>query len=220
MRYLADIEDVKLYTLDELETFFNEKKIPQDKIRFFVNVDSSEPKCFGIYQDSVTGNYIVYKNKADGSRFIRYEGKDEKEAVNIFFSKLKDEMALRGNKTINADNKKQVSRKPLRLFIVFIIVIILVSVILAFTGDTYQNGYYCYNNQTYYYQDGDFYYYDDDLDDWLIYNDIIDSQYYDNDYDTSDIKPFESSSYYSDSDFDDYDYDSWDSDTTNWDSDW
>lgn len=63
MKYLTDVKDVKIYSLSELITFFREKNIPCEKIRFFVNEDRKDPKCFGIYQDKDTGNFIVYKTR-------------------------------------------------------------------------------------------------------------------------------------------------------------
>ena len=36
--------------------------------------------------------FIVYKNKADGTRAVRYKGTDEAYAVNELYLKLKDEI--------------------------------------------------------------------------------------------------------------------------------
>lgn len=79
-------------TIEELKAFIAEKGIPAEKIRFFIGVDYKEPKAFGIYKDEMTGNFVVYKNKADGSRAVRYEGKDEAYAVNEIYQKLRDEI--------------------------------------------------------------------------------------------------------------------------------
>ena len=84
---------VKLTTIEELDTFFKEKGISSEKTRFFINENRNDPKCFGIYKEG--DEYIVYKNKANGQRFTRYKGNNESIAVNIFFSKLVDEMDLR-----------------------------------------------------------------------------------------------------------------------------
>lgn len=111
MKKLADLEDVKLSSLTELEEFFREKNIPQEKTRFFVNQNKKEAKCFGIYQDVDTGKFIVYKNKADGSRFVRYEGDNEKEAVSIFFDKLKEEMAIRDTQGLYKSTIEQVKEE-------------------------------------------------------------------------------------------------------------
>ena len=220
MKYLTDVKDVKIYSLSELITSFREKNIPCEKIRFFVNEDRKDPKCFGIYQDKDTGNFIVYKNKSDGTRFIRYNGSDEKQAVDIFFEKLKEEMALRENK------KKTVSKKTLNPFIVVgisgVIVFLLIGMFSFFSP---KKGYYIINNEPYYYSSS-WWYYDDVLDDWYLYDgtpdDYRDNYYgnYSQDFDFEEITDSNNYNEYSDSDFDDYDYDSWDSSDTNWDSDW
>lgn len=74
-------------SLEDLEKFFVDNNIPQEKVRFFINEDMKEAKCFGVYIDPETFEYVVYKNKSDGSRFERYRGNNEQEAVNIFFNK-------------------------------------------------------------------------------------------------------------------------------------
>ena len=57
---------------------------------FFIGIDYRQPRAFGIYQ---AGNeFIVYKNKADGTRAVRYQGTDEAYAVNELYLKLKDEI--------------------------------------------------------------------------------------------------------------------------------
>ena len=49
-----------------------------------------EPKAFGIYKDG--RNFIVYKNKANGQRAVRYKGTDEAYAVNELYMRLKEEI--------------------------------------------------------------------------------------------------------------------------------
>ena len=41
------------------------------------------------YKDN-SGNFVVYKNKANGQRAIRYKGNDESYAVNEIYLKLKE----------------------------------------------------------------------------------------------------------------------------------
>ena len=48
---------------------------------FFLGQDIREPRAFGIYQDA-DGLFVVYKNKANGERAVRYRGRDEAYAVN------------------------------------------------------------------------------------------------------------------------------------------
>ncbi|NLL63674.1 MAG: hypothetical protein GX241_05505 [Ruminococcaceae bacterium] len=78
-------------TIEELKAFCAEKNLPLEKMRFFIGEDYKEPKAFGIFEDA-QGDFVVYKNKADGSRAIRYEGKDESYAVNEIYQKLKAEI--------------------------------------------------------------------------------------------------------------------------------
>ena len=57
-------------TLEELKDFCARHNLPLEQMRFFIGEDYKKPKAFGIYQDG-DGNFVVYKNKADGSRAIR-----------------------------------------------------------------------------------------------------------------------------------------------------
>lgn len=56
-------------------------------------MDFRQPKAFGIYKDS-DGNFVVYKNKGDGTRAERYRGKDEAYAVNEIYQKLRSEIQI------------------------------------------------------------------------------------------------------------------------------
>ena len=78
-------------TVEELREFCERHRLPLEQMRFFIGEDYREPRAFGIFQDG-DGDFVVYKNKADGSRAIRYEGKDEAYAVNEIYQKLKEEM--------------------------------------------------------------------------------------------------------------------------------
>ena len=62
-----------------------------NEIRLFIGEDYKEPKAFGIYKDEESGNYIVYKNKANGERAIRYQGNEE-EASQILWDRLEEEI--------------------------------------------------------------------------------------------------------------------------------
>lgn len=107
-------------TIEELKAWALEKKYPLDKMRVFIGIDYKNPKAFGIYKDEASGNFIVYKNKADGTRAIRYEGKDEAYAVNELYMKIKEEglkhqefqkQNLAGQQSFNKKNDTQ-SRVP------------------------------------------------------------------------------------------------------------
>ena len=69
--------------------------MPLEKMRFFIGENRKDPKCFGVYQDESTGNWIVYKNKADGTRAVRYEGPDEARAAQEIWNKIGDEVKHR-----------------------------------------------------------------------------------------------------------------------------
>lgn len=237
--------DVKLNTLEELEQFFLNNNIPQEKVRFFVNQDRQDAKCFGIYKDPLSYEFVVYKNKRDGSRAERYRGKDESEAVNIFFDKFRDEMHNRDvskklDSTIDReqyydDLRKQKTKKVwTQIGVVAIVVGIAVGSWgwIRKTFNIPRRGYYIINNEPYYYRGGHWWYYDDSDDDWLIYDalDYTSDAYYDDYqgstyYDTYDFPSVTTADdyeeYYSSddddsSDYDSYDYDSWDYDS--WDS--
>ena len=89
-------------TIEELKEYCAERGMPLLKMRFFIGENYQQPKAFGIYQDK--DRFIVYKNKANGERAIRYQGPDEAYAVNELFTKLLDECHNRG---IYPDGKPQ-----------------------------------------------------------------------------------------------------------------
>lgn len=87
-------------TIEELKKWYEDHHLPpEDVTRFFIGKNLKEPKAFGIYKDD-SGDFVVYKNKADGQRAVRYKGGDESYAVNELYQKLKDEIARQkaGNK--------------------------------------------------------------------------------------------------------------------------
>ena len=51
-------------TIEELKQWYIKRNLPPaETTRFFIGVDYKKPKAFGIYKDSNTGEFIVYKNK-------------------------------------------------------------------------------------------------------------------------------------------------------------
>jgi hypothetical protein len=64
-------------TIAELKEWAGKHHLPLDQMRTYIGVNYTAPKAFGIYKDETTGNFIVYKNKADGTRAVRYEGPDD-----------------------------------------------------------------------------------------------------------------------------------------------
>lgn len=78
-------------TIEELQQWYRDRKLPPpETTRFFIGENYTGPKAFGIYEEN--GEFIVYKNKADGSRAVRYRGKDESYAVNELLMRLKTEI--------------------------------------------------------------------------------------------------------------------------------
>ena len=58
-------------TIEELKKWYEDRQLPPpETTRFFIGVDYKEPRAFGIYKDGSTGEFVVYKNKAGGSRAI------------------------------------------------------------------------------------------------------------------------------------------------------
>ena len=92
LHFVEDAPSVVLtpHTIEELKEYCAERNMPLQRMRFFIGENYQEPKAFGIYQNSA-GEFVVYKNKADGSRSIRYIGRDEEHAVSELYLKLLDE---------------------------------------------------------------------------------------------------------------------------------
>ena len=231
-------------TIGELRAFCAAKKLPLEKMRFFIGQDYRAPKAFGIYQDE-EGQFVVYKNKADGSRAVRYRGTDEAYAVNEIYQKLKSEVAnqrnlqaSRNTGTRSAAPQRGRSRKRglfYSLGMIFVITIIVMTTAIVLGGivsifdKTPGNGYYSYNDSCYYNQNDSWYLYDDDYDTWTPvtvdeelqdnYDDYYETSYYSSDYGVSDFSDsiyYEEPSYNSTYDNDD---NGWDNDN-DWGTDW
>ena len=221
-------------TLEELKTFAFENHIPLDKLHMHLGEDYPGPKAFGIYQDGT--DYVVYKNKADGSRAIRYRGADEAYAVREIYLKMR-EMGLTakaesatgdgqstGDRSLGdssfrtGDNTKRNGKKASPMVIIGRLIasmLIVAGVIAVFTkhDPKYERGYYRYHDD-YYYSDGyDWYRYDNGF--WAgigisVVEDIVDNydDYVVNVYEEG-IEPYvsHSSNYDDDDDWDDWDDD-------------
>ena len=79
-------------TIEELKDYCNRNGLLASKTRFFIDYDYRGAKAFGIYKDEETGEFVVYKNKADGSRAERYRGTDEEFAVVELYDRLQSEI--------------------------------------------------------------------------------------------------------------------------------
>ena len=81
-------------TMYELRKFAETVGISLERLHFHLGEDYKGRCAFGMYRDEKTGNFVVYKNKDNGKRAIRYEGPDEAYAVNELYQKLKERIAL------------------------------------------------------------------------------------------------------------------------------
>ena len=226
-------------TIEELKAFAQEKGIPLEKMRFFIGIDYKEPRAFGIYKEPATGNCVVYKNKADGSRAIRYTGTDEAYAVNEIYQKMGAELLERKQadldrgKTTKANSSPKPAKRKKRsdALIWGVIIAIAAMFVLAYIvliideANTPNKGYYNYQGTPYYYSGGVWYTPDDDggwertydAPDSLKedYNDYFEAKDYgdlDADY-ADDIEEYPTEEYSYDNDDDD----SWND--SNWDDD-
>lgn len=234
-------------TIEELKAWAKEMNLPLEEMRTFIGEDYKGAKAFGIYKDETDGTFVVYKNKEDGIRAVRYKGSDEAYAVNELYQKMKERVAVQkahqqpkaakpvSGPTASAQQKqseKALSKTLFSIFLIAIIAIIPLSVIFALIGESGPStGYYTYGDQSYYYYSGDWYEWEDNSwqyapsQSWMDsdYENYYDSYSYDSD---AEYEDFEDSSYYTpyedssdnDSDWDDDSWDSgWDSNDS-WDS--
>lgn len=100
-------------TIAELTAWYEARKLPPMEVtRFFIGIDNREPRSFGIYRsgDSVT----VYKNKADGSRAVRYSGPDEAYAVNELYMRIKQEILHQKENNTGSSQRPATMQRTLR----------------------------------------------------------------------------------------------------------
>ena len=181
-------------TIEELKQWYIDRNLPSESVtRFFIGSNYIGAKAFGIYKDEMTDKFVVYKNKADGSRSIRYEGMNEEYAVNELYKKLKSEIYNQKNNNsnnyrsnrnyINDDNYyrdqgiyfdnynsgreyrgRSIQLGSLRGVIIIYIIIIILVCLWAMSRP--RRGYYRFNDDYYYYQSGSWYMYDDEYNSW------------------------------------------------------
>ena len=150
---------------------------------------------------------IVYKNKADGSRAIRYRGPDEEHAVNEIYLKLLDECHNRGiypdgkppeGSGTRSKKKRGSNAKTILTYVLCWILFLAFAVGIRSCGHS-KDGYYSTGNGTVYYHYGsDWYYtYDDNSSGyWYEANSFPESNYtdyslgdsWDSDWGVSDFK--------------------------------
>ena len=166
-------------TIEELQQWYIEHNLPdEEKTRFFIGKNYKGARAFGIYKDEITSNIVVYKNKSDGSRAIRYEGTNESFAVNEIWTKLKEEIQNQkannqrlvdeyraGSKYEYGNKKSRVGIMNWFVFVPFILMFGFEFVISGVFGIVSlfspQKGYYYYGNEYYYYQSGSWYKYNE-----------------------------------------------------------
>lgn len=236
-------------TIEELKEWYISRKLPPEEVtRFFIGKDIREARAFGIYQNAL-GDFVVYKNKSNGQRAIRYQGSDEAYAVNELYQRLRAEIAEQKSRKGSASGNEQTrysgkkAEREGQWVVVFLgtlwsimAVIMFLCILGVLFSKAPKEGYYRYNDDTYYYQDSSWYYYNDLQDDWshvdssqVPYIDKDTQEEYAIDYHTG--TRFEDSTWYEEDTYDDYDDDwdsdydwdsgdSWDSGSSDWDSDW
>ena len=152
-------------TIEELKAWYMEKNLPpEETTRFFIGKNYKGARAFGIYEEN--GEYIVYKNKNDGTRAVRYKGKDEAYAVNELYLRLKSEIL--NQKAHNINNSKNNSNDQSKLLkkldkIIGIVTAFgigigfLLTAFFFIKGEVdsvkdrpYAGNYYSYNNDVYY----------------------------------------------------------------------
>ncbi|MBR5420732.1 MAG: hypothetical protein IK115_06245 [Lachnospiraceae bacterium] len=224
-------------TIAELQQYCVDHKVPVQQMHFHIGEDYKGAKAYGIYREGE--KVIVYKNKADGSRAVRYSGKDEAYAVNEIFQKMRTE--YNGHKEANAGRQQMSPQKQAeraayqqklaqrrkenrknRILGITILVLVGIFLIIAIANQKPGYGYYNYKNE-YYYQrpNGSWYLYNNydwepvsaPLDDM---SDYYSGSYWDSDYN---IGNFADSSYYDPSDYSSSSSSSYDDDD-NWRSSW
>jgi len=231
--YSNDNNERKIFhprTIDELKQYCSERGMPLLKMRFFIGEDFREPKAFGIYQNG--SEYVVYKNKADGSRAIRYQGSDEAHAVNELLDKLMEECSNRGIYPDGAPEKGAQVAKQRNLYRRIVMFAAIAGLVVTLGGTAYQmmnhrhDGYYHFDDGIYYHY-GDNWYTDTDYG-WVesepVYQGDSSQYYLGEDYSSGwGVSDFKESAAYEEiksQDSTSSDYDSWDSNDTDWDTDW
>lgn len=137
-------------TIEELQKWYVAHHLPPEEItRFFIGKNITEPKAFGIYRDG-NGDFVVYKNKSTGERAIRYQGADEKYAVNELYQRLKAEIAdQKGNRPASSPQQPLVDSKKKRRkgCLIAVIIFFAMGILMAVFDNTPPNGYYNYKDR-------------------------------------------------------------------------
>ncbi len=175
-------------TIEELKQWYKDRGLPPyETTRFFIGENYKGKRAFGIYHDKKTGNYIVYKNKDNGQRAIRYEGTDEAYAVNELYQRLKQEIIQQkrlnveksknsGKTKVPASGKRnRLSGKRIGKFLARLIgiplgiffVIFVIAFIYVLIEDAPKDGYYDYQQSMYYHYNHS---QPSGMTDWFVYD--------------------------------------------------
>ena len=235
-------------TIEELKTWYVDHHLPPEKVtRFFIGKNISEPKAFGIYKNEV-GEFVVYKNKTDGQRAIRYQGMDETFAVGEIYQRLRDEMAKQRSRSRAGKEKERTGtasalqsspKKENRVAasrgngkkknnwgsVGIVSALIALAVGAIALADGVPNGYYLYDGVEYYHQGSSWYRYNPGSDNWFEAESMSDFITSDNadeyKYSNHEGTAFEDTEWYDDgSSSDSSDNDSWGDDDWSSDDDW
>lgn len=180
-------------TISELLDWAKQHHLPLDEMRTYIGQDVRTARAYGIYNDPASGDFVVYKNKSDGSRAERYRGKDEAYAVNELYQKIKARVAeQKAHQMPDADysgiqrpvkrrnfGQKRVLRTIIAAAVSWgIIPILCLGLFMLFAKNFARDelpyassGYYSYGSNVYYHDYGNSWYiWDEDDDTWSSYN--------------------------------------------------
>lgn len=161
-------------TIEELKSWYQARKLPPyEQTRFFIGENYQGARAFGIYEDG--GEYVVYKNKADGSRAIRYRGKDEAYAVNELYLRLKEEIL--NQKNVNAAGRSSRTVKSrsgkigcltgiIGVFVVSMVMAVFAMAVEYIDSFSPRHGSYYLKDSYIYYNESSYYVYSDSMYDW------------------------------------------------------
>ncbi len=164
-------------TIAQLQQWYKDRGLPPYKTtRFFIGEDYRGARAFGIYKDTKTGNFVVYKNKDNGKRAVRYEGTDEAYAVNELYQRLKQEIIQqkqhnirkKGNAAASGSSKKPRRRSrsksllrsllhtiflSVRITLISVVgsfvLLLVIGFVIDFVEDTPKDGYYRFDDTVY-----------------------------------------------------------------------
>lgn len=163
-------------TIEELRQWYIDRNLPpEDVTRFFIGKNILEPKAFGIYENEFH-EFVVYKNKADGERAIRYQGPDEAFAVKELQGRLKQEILNQKSRngscsSPQASNYQDTTFTKIKVFFsvlgsfLFFVMLMVFSYLALGPGDAH--AYYIYKDKYYYCDNSHQWTYLNENDEWI-----------------------------------------------------